>query len=307
MGAAGTVGSQLAELLGQRDFSYAELKLFGPPSAAGEATATLDEPGPELIALESFDQLAGFDFVFLATPSAAGIRAACPGPILIDLSAANRAPTAGLPLVAPGLTLRERLLALRPASAFGIPHPAAQVIAAVLRALGDGAPFVGASVLLSASSWGRAAIAKLFNQSADLLNARLDLGDDPTQIAFNLFLPADADELAGIIAAQVATLAASAPPLALQVARAPVFHGAVVALFLPAAATTPDPAARLREAPGIVLVESGEASGSVDAAGQEAVIAKLATSPAGATLWCAFDAARLAALSAIWVAETLSA
>ena len=309
VGASGTVGSQLAELLGQRDFSFAELKLFGAPASAHAKPLLADEAGPEVNELESPKDLAGCDVVFLATPAApaAALMAACPNSIQIDLSAANRAPSRGQPLVAPGLTPRARVLELRPGRAYGIPHPAAQIIAAVLRTLVIESEFVGATVLLGASGTGREAIATLFNQSADLLNARLDLADEETQTAFNLFLPADADMLAGVIAAQVTELSGKPHALAVQVARAPIFHGAAVAIFLPYRVDLPEWSGRLREAPGLILVESGEASGSVEAAGQEAVIVKLTASPAGAVLWCVFDAARVAALSAIWVAETVSA
>ena len=86
-----------------------------------------------------------------------------------------------------------------------------------------------------------------------------------------------------------------------------MFHGAAVALCLPRSPDVSQWATRLREAPGLVLVESGEASSSVTAAGQEAVIVKMTTSPAGVTLWCTFDAARVAALAAVWVAETACA
>jgi aspartate-semialdehyde dehydrogenase len=309
VGASGTVGSQIAELIGQRDFTYAELKLFGAPTDREGAPIPADEPSEDIIELESADDLSEFDIVFIATPSApaAALLARSSSSMKVDLSAASRAPADNLPLVAPGLTARERILEMRLAGAFGIPHPAAQVIAAVLQALGIGSEPVGATVILSASSWGREAIATLFNQSADLLNARLDLGDEETQTAFNFFLPSDADLTAAVIAAQVAALTETTPALVVQVARAPVFHGAAVAIVLPARPDTAQWATRLREAPGIVLVESGEASGSVDAAGQEAVIVKLAVTPSGATLWCMFDAARIAALSAIWIAETVSA
>jgi hypothetical protein len=63
----------------------------------------------------------------------------------------------------------------------------------------------------------------------------------------------------------------------------------------------------LRSAPGIILVESEEASGLVDGVGQEAIIVRLTVSRGGAaSIWCTFDAARLAALSAVWIAEALS-
>ena len=308
VGAAGTVGSQLVELLGQRDFAYAELKLFGAPGSAHAQPGAGDEPDREVKELESPEQLSGCDIVFLATPAgpAAALLTACRGSILIDLSAANRAPDHRQPLVAPGLTARQHILALRGGRVFGIAHPAAQVVAEVTGAIGVGAEFVGATVLLGASSAGREAIARLFNQSVELLNARLDLTDDETQTAFNLFLPVEADDMGRIIAAQVAALSGHPTTLAVQVAYAPVFHGAAVGLCLPNHPDVSQWAPRLHEAPGLVLVESGEASSSVTAAGQEALIVKLTTSSVGATLWCVFDAARIAALAAIWVAETVS-
>jgi aspartate-semialdehyde dehydrogenase len=309
VGAAGTVGSQLVELLGQRDFAYADLRLFGAPASAHARPGAGDEPNLEVKELESPAELAGCDIIFLATPAgpAAALTRACRSAILIDLSAANRAPDHHQPLVAPGLTARQRILALRAGRIFGIPHPAAQVVAALTGALGVGAEFVGATVLLGASSAGREAIVRLFDQSAELLNARLDLADDEAQTAFNLFLPVEADEMGRTIAAQVTALSGHPATLAVQVAYAPVFHGAAVALCLPNSPDVLHWATRLREAPGLVLVESGEASSTVTAAGQEALIVKMTTSSAGATLWCVFDAARIAALAAIWVAETVCA
>jgi aspartate-semialdehyde dehydrogenase len=142
-----------------------------------------------------------------------------------------------------------------------------------------------------------------------LLNARLALEDDESQTAFNVFLPPTADELSEMIAAHVVALTGAAPRITVQVAQVPAFHGMAVALFVPTAADTPDWADRLRAAPGIILAETGAASSCVDAVGQEAVIAKLTIAPkgaamAGAAIWCVFDAARLAALSAVWIAET---
>jgi aspartate-semialdehyde dehydrogenase len=309
VGAAGTVGSQLVELLRERDFAYHELRLFGAPASAHTQATPVDEPDAEIIELESPQNLAGSDMVFLAVPpeAAMAIRRALSSQIHIDLSAAMRPPDADLPLVAPGLVSRQRVNELSAVRTFGVPHPAAQVIATVLRTLGSDTGFAGAVVIASASASGRAGIAKLFNQSADLLNARLDLGDDDTQVAFNLSLPADADELARAITAQVRELTGRPTALTLQMARAPLFHGAAVGIFLPAHPEMHEWAARLRNAPGLVLVEGGEASGTVDAAGQEAVIAKLTINESGATLWCVFDAARLAALTALWIAEVLSA
>jgi aspartate-semialdehyde dehydrogenase len=308
VGARGTVGVQIAELLGQRDVTHAELKLFGVADSADTEGIESGHQTLPVAELEAVNQLAEFDIAFLAIPPqrAAEIVAARPGPLLIDLSAASRQSLDLLALAAPGLTPRERVAGMSKSGVIGVPHPAAQVIAAVLKALGIGSGFAAATVLLGASSRGREGLSGLFNQSAELLNARLQLGEEETQTAFNVLIPPAADELAAAIVAQVATLVAGGPGLTVQLAEVPAFLGAAVALFFPLAAESSQWAERLRAAPGIILVESGEASSFVDAAAQEGVIARLTVMPSGAAIWCVFDAARLAALSAIWIAETVS-
>lgn len=308
VGAAGTVGSQIAELIAERDFRYGELRQFGSPLSSepydpdsreqSESVEPLDEPG----------DLAGFDLAFLAVLplKAEAIVAAAPGPILIDLSAANRPPNASSPLVVPGLTAREQVKGLKGARVFGVPHPAAQVIASILSAAEIRSGFAAATIVMSASSRGGEAIEMLFRQSAEVLNARLNLEDDDAQTAFNVFQGADSDRFASVITAQVKELAKNAPEVAVQGIQVPAFHGSGISLFFSPAADSGEWAARLRAAPGIILVESNEASSLIDASGQEGVIVRLTLTSAGAALWCVFDAARLAALSAVWIAETLS-
>jgi aspartate-semialdehyde dehydrogenase len=307
VGASGTVGSQIAELIGARDFSYREVKLFGSESG----TSTTVESGEQTFTvtpLESPAELAGFDLVLLAVPEtiASEIVSARPGPLLVDLSAATRPPSDAAPVVAPGVTPRERLLDVKRLNLLAIPHPASQVIATVLDAIGVHAGFVGANVMLGASAGGREAISELFNQSGDLLNARLALEDDETQAAFNIFLPAGGRELASAISAQAAALMGAAPELAAHVVQVPAFHGSAVALFVSAADIREWPQ-RLRSAPGVILVESDEASGFIDAIGQEAVLVRMGIPAAGGSaIWCTFDGARIAALSALWIAETIA-
>ncbi len=187
-----------------------------------------------------------------------------------------------------------------------MPHPAAQVIASVLNATEIHSGFVGAAIMMSASTRGRDAIATLFSQSAEVLNARLSLDDEETQIAFNVFQPLDADHSSTVIAAQVGKLVESAPQMVVQIVQMPAFHGSAVSLFLPCSSDSTEWVSRLRAAPGIILVENSDASTLIDAAGQEAVIVRVTLTPAGVAFWCVFDAARLAALSAVWIAETLS-
>jgi aspartate-semialdehyde dehydrogenase len=308
-GATGAVGSQIADLIGERDFSCRELKLF---AAEAGITQGVESGGHTLSVepLESPAALAPFDIAFLALPhdEAARIVGARPGPVLIDLSAATRPPLDAAPLAAPGLTPRERVRDLSRLKLFAITHPAAQVIATVLKTLGVSAGFAAANVMLSASAAGREGVSELFNQSAELLNARLDLGENQTQLAFNVFLPPGGRELAYAITAQATALLGAAPALAVNVVRVPAFHASGVALALPAASDAGEWPNRLRSAPGIILVESDEASGFTDAAGQEAVIVRMTSNPSGTVAaWCVFDSARIAALSAVWIAETIAA
>jgi aspartate-semialdehyde dehydrogenase len=306
VGAPGTVGGQVVELIGARDFSYAELKLFAT-SAGIAAEVESGERALPVSPLESPADLAPFDIAVLAIPEAEArsVIQARPGPILIDLSAATRLSSV-TPVVAPGLTPRERLLALESEKVFSVPYPAAQVIASVLNAIGIRSGFVAAHVMIAASAEGREAVSKLFNQSVDLLNARLDLGDDETQLAFNVFPPPNARALAEVLSTQVGALLGSSPELTIQMTRVSAFHGGALCLFLPPAADSGEWAGRLRSAPGIILVESDEASGLIDTVGQEGVVVRMAAGKSGASLWCTYDSARLAALSALWIAETLS-
>jgi aspartate-semialdehyde dehydrogenase len=304
VGATGTVGSQLTELIGERNFPYAELKLFAH-DAAGRMVETGERSLP-VAQMHGAQELSAFDIAFLAIPpnAAAEIIEARPGPVLIDLSAATVAPHHRVAMVAPGLTARERIAQFARGQTIAVPHPAAQLIATMLQVLrSDG--FAAGSIMLSASAAGHQGVSDLFQQSADLLNARLDLDDEP-QVAFNVFSPRSARELARAFAAQIQVLGVDSSRLALDIVRVPAFHGSAITLFLPGCEASAEWPQQLRSAPGLIVVANDEASGFVDAVGQEGAITRISFDSAGATIWCVFDAARLAALTALWIAEALS-
>jgi aspartate-semialdehyde dehydrogenase len=307
VGGAGAVGSEIAELIEHRDFPRARLTRFGAASST-EGDDEEAAEGPEVNSvLATPDELADYDLAFLAIPEAAAaeIVTAAPGPILIDLSAANRPPSPATPLAAPGLTTREGLTSFKDRRVFSIPHPAAQVIASILKALRIRGGFAAGAITQGASAYGRDAITRLFRQSAEVLNARLDLQEDERQTAFNLLQGPDADQLAAVVTAQAATLVESAPDLVVRITTVPAFHGSTVTIFLPRTSDASEWEERLRTAPGIILNESSEALSVVDALGQEAILTRFKLTPSGAAISCAFDAARLAALSAVWLAEVL--
>lgn len=309
VGATGTVGSQIAELIGERDLPYSELKLF-----ARDSSGRVVEAGERRLPVAHFNgaqDLSAFDVAFLAVQRnvAAEIIEAQPGPTLIDLSAATVTPPGAVAMVAPGLTAREQITPFGPGQIFAVPHPAAQLIATILQTLGsDG--FAAASIMLSASAAGHQGVSDLFQQSADLLNARLDLDDEP-QVAFNVFPAPGTRELARAFAAQIGVLGVDSSQLVLDIVHVPVFHGSGVALFLPAGEARMDEvrmewAERLRSTPGLILVANDSGTGFVDAVGHDGAITRISLDTAGAAIWCSFDAARLAALTAVWIAETLS-
>ena len=102
VGATGAVGEQIVELIDARALPCAELALFATERGA---TQTVEALGEALIVAEFHDpaELSRFDVAFLAVaPSwAADIVRARPGPLLVDLSAALRAP-GGSSLDTPG-------------------------------------------------------------------------------------------------------------------------------------------------------------------------------------------------------------
>jgi aspartate-semialdehyde dehydrogenase len=300
VGATGTVGSQIADLIGEREFPCSELILFAAEPGSSDSVESAGQ-SLSVARLNSPADLASFDIAFLAVPEirALEIIEERPGPVLIDLSAAERMPSAA-PMIAPGLVPRDRVQDFKAHKLLSVPHPAAQVIATVINAIGLTSGFVGATVLAGASASGRERVSELFNQTAELLNARLDIGEDDTQLAFNLYIPENGNTLADAIAAQVTALAGGGATVAVQFIQVPAFHGEALAISI----TSPLGDARewipkLRAAPGILLIEGDDPAGFVDAVG------RMRPSGTGAVLWCVFDSARVAATTALWIAESL--
>jgi predicted dinucleotide-binding enzyme len=137
VGATGTVGSQIAELLGARAFVYDDLKLF---SFTGTTDAVqIAEQTVPVKAFTSPDDLNQSDIIFLAIPrdAADSIAALVKHAVLIDLSQNTQPGSHARSFVAPGLTSRERLRELRGHSnRIADMIPVAQVIASVFQAIG---------------------------------------------------------------------------------------------------------------------------------------------------------------------------
>ena len=306
VGATGAVGNEIVELIAARGFPHSRLTLFTSQSgAAGTLETARDEYLVE--ALGDAEDLAAFDLVFLAVPEsvATDITRAAPGPLLIDLSGAARNPTSTVPMVAPGITTRARIAQLSGARTFTIPHPAAQALTLCLDALKPS--LATASALAGASAGGRGAIARLVDQTTDLLSARLDLEEEEVQRAFNAFSRETERALADRIAAQTAALTvAELSSLAVQLVSIPILHGTGLTVSARLEASGAQWFENLRATPGVLLVEEGQSLSIVDAVGQEAIQISAEQSGSGVNLWCTFDNTRLAALTAVWIAETFA-
>jgi len=310
VGATGAVGSQVADLLGTRAFDPSTIKLFASGAGASQ-TVTV---GSEEALVEEFGapaDLSDLDAVILCGPPSvnAEVIRQRPCPIVISIDCFARE-SAGLALVAPGLTSRERLAELKSAGGFAVPHPAAYTIALVLGAIDFQPDFIAATLMLGASSGGRRDVEELVHQSTDLLNARLEEDEDEPQRAFNIFAIGDDDALADTIASQAAALIGRPLKLALSVVHVPAFHGCALSLHTATAPANDDTAqwaSRLRSAPGLLLADEEKGIRLTESVGQEAILVRPRLTPAGATILCLFDNARLAALCAVWIAETIVA
>src|SRR5271155_2602179 len=177
VGATGTVGGQLLELMDERAFPYAELKLFSSEKHFGESIETGGRTRPVAV-LSDPSELADSDVAFVAVPrvGAEQIIRADPGPIIVDLSAAMLAPVAAS-FVAPAFPARHQVRELAGSRLFQTPHPAAIALATMINALGT-RQFCVATLMLGASSMGHGAIGHLVEQSAALLSGKLDLRED---------------------------------------------------------------------------------------------------------------------------------
>ncbi|WP_068830122.1 aspartate-semialdehyde dehydrogenase [Pseudomonas sp. BMS12] len=320
VGATGTVGETLVQLLEEREFPVGNLYLLAGNASAGQAVAFR---GKNLRVRE----LAGFDFAqvqlaFFAAGEAASRehapRAQAAGCSLIDLSGV----LAGALPVVPEANAAN-LAGLSAPYLLSSPAPVATALAAVLAPLRSKLAMHKVTVLaaLAVSQLGRDGVAELARQTTELLNMRpLEPQLLDRQIAFNLLAQTGAMEEGGHAVLErraarelKAVLGVDGLKVAITCALAPVFFGDSLAVSVDTAAPLNiDEVARLldRQA-GIELVEAGDYPTAVgDAVGQdELYVGRLRAGlddPAELNLWIASDNARKgSALNAVQIGELL--
>ena len=320
IGATGTVGEALVQLLEEREFPVGNLHLLAGGDSAGQSVPFR---GKNLRVRE----LAGFDFTQVGLAFfAAGEevsrqyadKAVAAGCSVIDLSGAL---AQALPIVPEANA--ETLADVHAPYLLSSPAPAATALAAVLGPLRDqlGLRRVVLNAALAVSTLGRAGIAELARQTTELLNMRpLEPQLLDRQVAFNLLAQVGALEEGGHarLERRVATelkqvLGIEGLKVSVSCSLAPVFFGDSLAVCLQTdkPVDVPAVAALLAQQSAIELVETGDYPTVVgDAVGQdELYVGRLRAGlddPAELNLWIASDNVRKgSALNAVQIGELL--
>ncbi|MDX5370861.1 MAG: aspartate-semialdehyde dehydrogenase [Pseudomonadaceae bacterium] len=320
IGATGTVGETLVQLLEEREFPLGSLHLLAGGDSAGQSVPFR---GKNLRVRE----LDGFDFsqVRLAFFAAGeevsrqyAAKAQAAGCSVIDLSGALEQ---ALPVVPEANG--EALAGASAPYLLSSPAPAATALAAVLAPLRDrlGVRKITLNAVLAVSTQGRAGVSELARQTAELLNMRpLEPQLFDRQVAFNLL--ARVGELGegghARLELRIArelkrVLGVEGLRVTVACAMAPVFFGDSLQVCLETARPVDleEVAALLERQAGIELVEEGDYPTVVgDAVGQdELYVGRLRTGLDDQTelnLWIASDNVRKgSALNAVQIGELL--
>ncbi|OHW40003.1 aspartate-semialdehyde dehydrogenase [Pseudomonas sp. 06C 126] len=322
IGATGTVGETLVQILEELDFPVGTLHLLASSESAG-ASVPFRGKNVRVREVDEFDfskvQLAFFAAGPAVTLSFAP-RATAAGCSLIDLSGALPAEQA--PQVVPEANAYV-LKGLRKPFQVGSPSPCATHLAVVLAPLRGllGIQRVSVTASLAVSAQGREAVSELARQTAELLNVRpLEPKFFDRQMAFNLLAQVGTPDAQGHTALEKRLVHELRVLLDLPLLKisatcvqAPVFFGDSLSVSLQLASPVDLGAVNrvLESAPGVELVEEGDYPTAVgDAVGQDVVYVGRVRAgiddPAELNLWLTSDNVRKgAALNAVQLAQLL--
>lgn len=263
IGATGLVGREILGILSERAFPISDLHLYASAASAGTEIEFAGEPRP----VEGLShELPDLDLAFLCATAAVSHSVASDlvagGATVIDLSSAHRA-RADVPLVLAGWRPPENLPR---GSILAVPDAPTVLLFLPLRALGAlSAPRrVIATVLLSASAFGRDGIQNLGGETVALLNLSESDTENRRPVAFSC-VPEDLGEageetrrVAGETIRDLRRLLGLDIPLTITVVRTPTFHGHGVSVSVETEEPITFEAVRgaLRESPSILLDEN---------------------------------------------------
>ncbi|UVE19064.1 aspartate-semialdehyde dehydrogenase [Pseudomonas sp. LS44] len=321
IGATGSIGETLVELLEERSFPVGTLHLLASSESAGQSLPFRGK-NVRVRTVEDFD-FAQVQLVFFAATEAVTLahasRAHAAGCSIIDLS--NGLPSQ-VPQVVPEAN-GELLDTLQSPFLIASPSASVAVLATVLAPLRAVLKLqrVNVTACLAVSSLGREGVTELARQTTELLNMRpLEPRYFDRQIAFNLLAQVGSIDEGGYTALEKRLSAELKQVMALPLLKvaatcvqAPVFFGDSLSVSLQCAEVVDVAAviAVLEAAPGIELIGGNDYPTAVgDAVGQDAVyVGRVRAGLDDATelnLWIASDNVRKgSALNAAQLGELL--
>src|SRR5579872_3679198 len=325
VGAASLKGKEVAEMLNERNFPAADIRLLDDDESLGQLEAMGDEFSfIQRVRAEQFEHV---DFTFFASDEASTRKswkdARDAGSAIIDLSAAlENEPGASVRSL---WIERERGQVAPPELQPGpcvTAHPVAVAIALLLlraKRTGTIARAV-ATIFEPASEHGQRGMDELHQQTVNLLSFQplpKDVYD--TQVAFNMVArygqksqPALDSVEARVLRHYQKIAGESAPQPSLLLLQAPIFHGHALALYVEMESPV-DLFAVSQALVGDHVVVPGadeDSPSNVSSAGQGDILLSLKSDPAqpnGVWLWAAADNLRISALTAVECAESMAA
>jgi aspartate-semialdehyde dehydrogenase len=325
LGATGAVGQETLEILEERKFPLAGLRLFASKRSAGEVMSCQDKEWiiEELTESSSF---AGVDIALISATDAIskeyGQRLGAAGIVVIDDSAVFRMDEQ-VPLVVP--EVNAAALGSMHRGIVSIPNCTTTPLVMALKPLHDavGVKRVVVTTFQSVSGTGAAAMDELMDQTKDLLAFR-DIKAEvyPYQIAFNL-LPhigsfnetGDCSEEVKIAKETRKILGAPGLRVTATTVRVPVLrcHSEAINVELERPLKANDARAALAAMPGVIVYDDPGKKlypMPLDATGKDEVyigrVREDTSIPNGLNLWVVSDNLRKgAALNAIQIAECL--
>ena len=325
VGAASLKGKELAELLNERNFPAADIRLLDDDESLGQLEAMGDEISfIQRVRAEQFEHV---DFTFFASDQESTRRswkdARDAGSAIIDLSSLlEDQPEATVRSL---WVERERGQVAPPELQPGpcvTAHPVAITLALLLlRARKAGAiRRVIATVLEPASEHGQRGMDELHQQTVNLLSFQpLPKEVFDAQVAFNLLARYGQKSHPALDSVEARALrhyrliaGADAPQPSLMMLQAPIFHGHAVALFLEmeAAADLAELSRALAGDHVSIAASDEDPPSNVSSAGQSDIQLWLKPDPVqpnGVWLWAAADNLRISALTAVECAESMMA
>lgn len=324
VGAASLKGKEIAEMMNERNFPAVDIRLLDDDESLGQLEAMGDEISfIQSVRAELFEHV---DFTFFAADGdctrKTWKRAMVAGSTIIDVSAALE-DESGASVRSPWVE-RERGQVVPPDLQPGpcvTAHPVSVMLALLLlRARKAGAIRQAvATIFEPASERGQRGMDELHQQTVNLLSFQplpKDVYD--AQVAFNMVAQygksahPTLDSVEARVLRHYRKIAGDdALRPSLFVLQAPVFHGHALALYLELEARPDLPALSLALAGDHVTLTAPdeESPSNVAAAGQADILLSLRTDPVqtnGIWLWAVADNLRIAALTAVECAESLT-